>query len=110
MKAIFEEENRLQKMLDVEAALAWAHAEVGNVPRKDAQKIMEMATTKSVKLDRVKEIESQIRHDVTSVVRALAEVAGSSGGYVHLEQPVKTLMTLRRRCSSKMPWKCWKKG
>jgi len=83
MKAIFEEENRLQKMLDVEAALAWAHAEVGNVSRKDAQKIMEMATIKSVKLDRVKEIESQIRHDVTSVVRALAEVAGSSGGYVH---------------------------
>lgn len=83
MKAIFEEENRLQKMLDVEAALAWAHAEVGDIPRKDAQKIIEAATTKSVKLSRVKKIESQIRHDVTSIVRALSEVAGSSGGYVH---------------------------
>ncbi len=83
MRAIFEEENRLQKMLDVEAALAWAHAEVGNIPREDAQKIIEAATTKSVKLSRVKKIESQIRHDVTSIVRALSEVAGSSGGYVH---------------------------
>ncbi len=83
MKPIFEEENRLQKMLAVEAALAWAHAEVGDIPRKDAKKIMEVASTRLVKLGRVKEIESQIRHDVTSVVRALSEVAGSSGGYVH---------------------------
>jgi adenylosuccinate lyase len=83
MRRIFEEENRLQKMLDVEAALAWAHAEVGDIPKKDAQRIMDTATTKLVKLNRVKEIESQIRHDVTSVVRALSEVAGASGGYVH---------------------------
>ena len=84
MKAIFEEENRLQKMLDVEAALAWAHSEVGNIPKKDAQRISEVANTKQVKLSRVKEIETQIRHDVTSVVRALSEAAGSSGAYVHL--------------------------
>jgi len=70
-------------MLDVEAALAWAHAEVGDVPKKDAQRIMDVATTRHVKLSRVKEIESQIRHDVASVVRALSEVAGASGGYVH---------------------------
>jgi adenylosuccinate lyase len=84
MKAIFEEENRLQRMLDVEAALAWAHAEVGNIPKKDAQKIIEVANTKQVRLIRVKEIEVQIKHDVTSVVRALSEVAGSGGAYVHL--------------------------
>jgi len=83
MRRIFEEEPRLQKMLDVEAALAWAHAEVGDIPNKDAQKIMQAATTKLVKLSRVKEIEAQIKHDVTSVVRALSEVAGPSGGYVH---------------------------
>lgn len=84
MKAIFEEENRLQKMLDVEAALAWAHSEVGDIPKKDAQRISEVASTKQVKLSRVKEIESRIKHDVTSVVRALSEAAGSSGAYVHL--------------------------
>jgi len=70
-------------MLDVEAALAWAHAEVGDIPRKDAQRIMEVATTKLVKLGRVKEIEAEIKHDVTSIVRALSEEAGASGGYVH---------------------------
>jgi len=83
MRRIFEEENRLQRMLDVEAALAWAQGEVGDIPKKDAQRIMEAATTKHVKLSRVKEIEAEIKHDVTSVVRALAEAAGASGGYVH---------------------------
>jgi adenylosuccinate lyase len=84
MLRIFDEENRLQKMLDVEAALAWAHGQVGNIPKSDAQKIVEKASTKYVKLERVKEIENEIRHDVMAMVRALAEVCGSSGEYVHL--------------------------
>ena len=43
MRRIFDEENRLQKMLDVEAALAWAHGEVGNIPKADAQNIIDKA-------------------------------------------------------------------
>ena len=84
MRRIFEEESRVQKMLDVEAALAWAHAEVGDIPRKDAEKIEATASLKHVKLTRIKEIEHEIKHDVASLVRALAEACGSSGGYVHL--------------------------
>ena len=84
MLEIFEEENRLQRMLDLEAALAWAHAEVGDISRKDAEKIVKTASVKYVKLSRVKEIEREIKHDVTSLVRALAEVCGSSGAFVHL--------------------------
>ncbi len=84
MKRIFDEENRLQKMLDVESALAWAHSQVGNIPKKDAQKIMEKASTKYVELSRVKKIEKEIRHDVMALVRTLAEACGSSGKYVHL--------------------------
>jgi len=83
MRRIFEEEKRLQRLLDVEAALAWAHGKIGNIPRKDAEKIVEMASTKYVKVSRVKEIEGEIRHDVTALVRALSEVCGSSGAYVH---------------------------
>lgn len=71
-------------MLDVEAALALAHAEVGNIPREDAERIASVASTSYVKLSRIKEIESEIKHDTASLVRALAEVAGVSGAYVHL--------------------------
>ncbi len=84
MKRVFEEENRIQKMLDVEAALALAHAHVGDIPLKDAQTIAEMASLKHVRVGRIKEIESQIKHDVASLVRALAEACGPSGAYVHL--------------------------
>jgi adenylosuccinate lyase len=84
MRRVFEEENRVQKMLDVEAALAWAHAEVGNIPRKDAERIVAAASLRHVKLERIKEIEREIKHDVMALVRALAEACGPSGAYVHL--------------------------
>ena len=84
MLKIFEENTRIQKLLDVEAALALAHAEVGNIPKKDAEKIAAMATTKYVKVERVKAIEKEIKHDIASLVRALSEVCGPSGAYAHL--------------------------
>jgi adenylosuccinate lyase len=84
MTRIFKEETRVQKMLDVEAALAWAHAEVGNIPREDAERIASVASTSHVQLSRIKEIEREIKHDTASLVRALAEAAGKSGAYVHL--------------------------
>jgi len=84
MLKIFDEETRTQKLLDVEAALALAHAEVGNIPKKDAEKIASMASTKYIKVERVKAIEKEIKHDIASLVRALSEVCGESSAYVHL--------------------------
>jgi adenylosuccinate lyase len=84
MRRVFEEETRVQKMLDVEAALALAHAQVGNIARKDAEKIAATASLQHVKLARIKAIEKEIKHDIASLVRALAEACGPSGAYVHL--------------------------
>jgi adenylosuccinate lyase len=84
MKSIFEEESRLQKFLEVEAALARAHAKAGNIPKKGAEVITKKASTKFVKLDRVKEIEKGTKHDLMAVVKALSEVCGRDGKYVHL--------------------------
>ncbi|MGB9636440.1 MAG: adenylosuccinate lyase, partial [Thermoplasmata archaeon] len=84
MKKIFEESNRLNYMLKVEGAIALAHAVFGNIPEEDAKKIAEVADTSHVKIERVKEIEAEVKHDVMAVVKALTEVAGASGKYVHL--------------------------
>ncbi|RLG95012.1 adenylosuccinate lyase [Candidatus Bathyarchaeota archaeon] len=84
MLRVFEEENYFQRLLDVEAALAWAHAQVGNISKEDAEKIEKMASTKYVKVSRIKEIEREIKHDIMSLVRAFAEVCGPSGAYIHL--------------------------
>ena len=84
MVRIFEEENRLKAMLLVEGALALAQAEVGEIPREDAERIWHIASSGLVSLERVKEIEAEIRHETMAVVRALAEACGPSGRYVHL--------------------------
>ncbi|MCG2782348.1 MAG: adenylosuccinate lyase [Candidatus Altiarchaeales archaeon] len=82
VRSIFDEEKRLELMLEVEAALARAHAKVGNIPEKDAVAISK--AMKGVKIERVKEIEAEINHDVMALVKALAELSGDSGSYVHL--------------------------
>ena len=84
MKAIFDEENRLQRLLDVEAALAFAHAKVGNIKKDHADIIKKTASTRYVTLARVHEIDAKINHEITALIRALSEQAGESGKYVHV--------------------------
>jgi adenylosuccinate lyase len=84
MKGLFSEEAKLRRLLDVEAALARAQAQVGNIPREAADAIRKAATTKTVSADRVAQIEKEIGHDVMAVVLALSEKAGDAGQYVHL--------------------------
>ena len=85
MKSLFEEETRLQRLLDVEAALARAEAKVGLIPADAAKAIAEHATTQEVSVARVNELEKETRHDIMAVVLALTEASGAEAGkYVHL--------------------------
>ncbi len=84
MKAVFEEEARLQTLLDVEAALALAQAKVGNMKQEHADIIKKTAATRFVKLERVQEIDRKINHEITAVIRVLSEQSGEAGKYVHL--------------------------
>jgi adenylosuccinate lyase len=84
MRNVFDEERKLEKMLLVEAALAQTLAELGKIPKKSAEEIIRKANTKDVKIERVKEIEKETKHDVMALVKALTEVCGESGKYVHL--------------------------
>jgi len=84
MRDIFDEEKKLEYQLRVEAALADALADLNKIPKSAAVEIKQKANTNFVKLERVKEIEKETRHDVMALVMALTEVCGSSGKYVHL--------------------------
>ena len=85
MYAIFTEESKLQSWLDVETALAWAHAELGTIPKTAAKEIEKKANVGFVKLERVKKIEENTRHDLLAMVYALQEACeGNAGGYIHL--------------------------
>ncbi len=85
IKDVFGETSKLQYLLDVEAALARAHAAVGNISKKAADEISKKASVKYVTVKRVNEIERETRHDIMAVTRALSEVCGGDAGkYVHL--------------------------
>src|SRR5437016_10687740 len=76
MKRIFEEEARLQRLLDVEAALARAESKVGLVPREAAAEITKKATTKLVTVKRVERSEehtSELQSLTNLVCRLLLE-------------------------------------
>ncbi len=79
MRGIFDEESRLLKMLSVEAAVALAQAKMGEIPSDAAEEINRKANLDYVKLERCKEIDAQIGHDVMAIVRALTEVCEDEG-------------------------------
>lgn len=83
VRALFSREARLERALRVEAALALAEGEVGIVPKEAAESIDRAAHVPSVRLERVDELERSLRHDVMAIARALAEVAGPGGRWVH---------------------------
>ncbi|MBI5680948.1 MAG: adenylosuccinate lyase [Methanobacterium sp.] len=84
MRNVWESENKLQKMLEVEAALAQAEANLNLIPKEAADEISSKASTEYVTVERVAEIERQTNHDIASIVKALAEVCkGDAGEYVH---------------------------
>ena len=83
--ALFTEEKKLESWLKVEAALAKVHAKLGNIPIEAAEEISKKADIKYVKVERVKEIDNQIHHDLMAMVKSLAEQCeGDAGKYIHL--------------------------
>lgn len=80
MGAIWNEENRFQKWLDVEMAVCEVHAEMGVIPRDAVETIRHRA---SFSVDRIKEIERTTRHDVIAFTTALAENIGPESRFVH---------------------------
>jgi adenylosuccinate lyase len=81
MRAIWDEENRFRCIVAAEVALARAEADQGLIPEEAAQVIRERAPLAS--LARAKEIEAEINHDMMAVVKAIAEVTGDAGRWVH---------------------------
>src|SRR5512146_409081 len=81
MKAVWTQESKLQKLLMVEAALAKAEAEVGLVSRSDAETIA--SCMNKVNVERVRQIEDEISHDMMAVVLAYAEQCGEAGKWIH---------------------------
>ncbi len=84
MKRIWEAENKLQRMLDVESALSQAEGKLGIIPQEVADEIKAKSNTKYVTLERVDEIEAATNHDIAALFKGLTEQCENGAGeYVH---------------------------
>ena len=81
---LFSEEQHLRLALNVEAALSESLAEIGIIPEEAAREISEICSSGKITLKRVKEIESEIHHDLMAIVKAISEKCPDYGSYVHL--------------------------
>ncbi len=98
MGKVWSDENKFQKILDVEVLVCEALAELGEIPQEAVVKIKERA---GFDLKRVREIEEEVRHDIIAFLTAVAERVGAESRYIHLGltsyDVVDTSLSLRMR-------------
>ncbi len=80
MRDVWTEENKFGAYLEVEILSCEAWSKLGVIPAEDVEKIRANAT---FKVDRIKEIEEQTRHDVVAFTRAVSESLGEERKWVH---------------------------
>ena len=80
MGRIWSEENRFRTWLKVEIAATETLAEAGIVPRQAAKAIREHA---DFRLERIRDIEAEVRHDVIAFTTAVAEFVGPESRWFH---------------------------
>ncbi|MCC7089507.1 MAG: adenylosuccinate lyase [Chloroflexi bacterium] len=80
MSAVWDDQNKFQRWLDVEVAACEAWAELGQIPAEAAAKIRRDAR---FDLAKIHEYIAITHHDVTAFLRSVAESLGEEGRYVH---------------------------
>jgi len=80
MGAIWSQENKFQKWLDVEIAVCEVHAEMGTIPKSAVDEIKQKA---AFTVERISEIEKTTDHDVIAFTTNLAENIGEAARFVH---------------------------
>ena len=80
MGRIWNEENRFRTWLKVEIAATETLAQAGIVPKAAAKAIRERA---DFKVERINQIEAEVRHDVIAFTTAVAEFVGPESRWFH---------------------------
>src|SRR5215467_11622991 len=84
LRAVFNDESRVQKWYDYEAALALAQAELGIIPKAAAAEIAAKAKVANIDLVKVGAEIRRIKHPLVPALRALEAVcADRHGEYLH---------------------------
>src|SRR5215468_2292886 len=101
MGRIWEDQNKYQRWLDVELAVTQTLAEQGIIPDKDADEIRSRA---NFSVDRINEIEAEVKHDVIAFTSSVAEFVGLASRFFHFgltsSDVLDTAMALQVRDAS----------
>ncbi len=81
MGELWTDQYRFQTWLEVEIAVCEAQAKLGRIPAEAVETIKEKA---SFKVERILEIEAEVRHDVIAFLTNVNEYVGDAGRYIHL--------------------------
>src|SRR5213076_2124400 len=80
MGAVWSQQNKFQKWLEVEIAVCEVHAEMGTIP---AEAFAEIKANAAFTVERISEIEKTTDHDVIAFTTNLAENIGEAARFVH---------------------------
>lgn len=84
MRAVFDENNRLQKWLDFEVALAETQAELGLIPTAAAVEITKAARIENIDLEEVATEVRRIKHTLVPLLKSMQKSLGRAGAeYLH---------------------------
>src|SRR3989441_7793963 len=80
MGRIWEDQNKYQRWLDVELAVVETLADGGIIPKDAAAEIKARA---AFSVDRINEIEAEVKHDVIAFTTSVADYVGPASRYFH---------------------------
>ncbi|MCH8089339.1 MAG: adenylosuccinate lyase [Chloroflexi bacterium] len=93
MRHIFQEQNQLQKWLDVEAALARVEARLGIIPQEAADIIVHHCRAEEMSIEAIKKGMDVTRHPIVPVIRELQRhCPGDAGEYIHYGATTQDIM------------------
>jgi adenylosuccinate lyase len=101
MGRIWEDQNKYQRWLDVELAVVETLADQNIIPKKEAEEIRSRA---NFSVDRINEVEAEVRHDVIAFTTSVAEFVGPASRFFHFgltsSDVLDTAMALQVRDAS----------
>jgi len=83
MTSIWEPQTRFRIWFEIEAHAADAMAELGVIPKDAAKTVWDKARNATFDIERIDEIEREVKHDVIAFLTHLAEIVGPEARFVH---------------------------
>lgn len=81
MAAVWTDENRFRKMLEVEIFACEALAKLGKIPKIALFQIQKRAR---FDVERIRQIEAETNHDVIAFIKNVSEYVGDDAKYIHM--------------------------